>query len=143
MLSQGSATAVEASLRWSPLAAAVIALVYLAAGALALALAGTGLAGIVICCAMAASGVRSLRRGLWHQPVRIDWHADGTWTLTDCQGRGKKGELGQGLLAMPDAAVLNWRLEGGEKSYAVLLAGYVGRDAMRRLHLRLRGAGQA
>jgi len=69
--------------------------------------------------------------------VRLMWHGDGHWTVSDAAGRKSEAELLEHSCVHARLMVLNFRLATGERRTRVVLGDELGADPLRRLRARM------
>lgn len=69
--------------------------------------------------------------------VRLTWHTDGGWTLTESGGGRFKAQLLPSSIVHPRLVLLNFRSESGLRRSRLLLGDELEPDQLRRLRARL------
>lgn len=69
--------------------------------------------------------------------VRLVWHAEGQWTLTENSGRRYEAELLADSYVHPRLLLLNFRTEAGQRRTRALLGDELEAEQLRRLRARL------
>lgn len=73
--------------------------------------------------------------------VRLVWHGDGAWTVTDGGGARLKARLLPNSIVHPRMLLLNFRSETGLRRSRLLLGDELEPEALRRLRARLYAQG--